>query len=398
MAGRANAISDIERAEHINTGDGIGVKRAAIYIEDSNGNIRNVTESDLAMGGIPANKATDAYDYQALSQTSTYMYVFNEDGNGNWYIQRFLLSTMKSDYTKGTGGYLSVYVNSTSAPSGTLTWGTYDQTFDNVGAESLSFDSLGNLKVNIQSPLETNGAIPVNIQDQHSQIINSYAVKVSGSVMTLASNITLGSYTAVMTAGHTFVNGDTFYIAQDDKSFMATVLNVATNTLTLDTPFDYAFPSASSVVFEVSKHMNVDGSSTTQIFEIATGAASTISLDIYSLRLHIMDNTAMDESTFGGISALTRGLVCRKVSANGSQYFYWNAKTNGELSIMIDNTEYSTKAPSGQYAVMFQWKIRETHGVSIRIEPGDKLELLVQDDLTSLTSMECTVQGHVVTN
>jgi hypothetical protein len=92
-------------------------------------------------GGIPANKATDAYGYQADSLTATYQYYFYEDGAGNWYILRETLSTGVYSYARGTGGYTSVYVDNVSAPSGTPTWGTYDEIFDNVGAESLTFDA-----------------------------------------------------------------------------------------------------------------------------------------------------------------------------------------------------------------------------------------------------------------
>ena len=96
-------------------------------------------------GGIPANKVTDAYSFQALSDTGTYLYVFNEDGNGNWYIARYDSTTLQTSYTKGTGGYLTVYVDATHAPSGSPAWDTYDATFDNVGASSLNYDAFGNL-------------------------------------------------------------------------------------------------------------------------------------------------------------------------------------------------------------------------------------------------------------
>ena len=75
------------------------------------------------------SKPTDAYGYCASSATSTHEYAFFEDKDGNWYIMRETLATEVVDYTKGTGGYDSVYVDKDSAPSGTLTWASYSNTF-----------------------------------------------------------------------------------------------------------------------------------------------------------------------------------------------------------------------------------------------------------------------------
>lgn len=80
-------------------------------------------------GGGGAAKTTDAYGIQAISDTGTYKYFFFEDASGNWYVMRKNLSTSVFDYTKGTGGYITVYVNSTSAPSGSPTYASYGVTF-----------------------------------------------------------------------------------------------------------------------------------------------------------------------------------------------------------------------------------------------------------------------------
>lgn len=107
-------------------------------------------------GGIPATKATDAYAFQATSTTASYVYYFYEDGAANWYILRETIATGVYDYAKGTGGYESVYVNSTSAPSGSPTFDSYEAIFDNTGAGSLSFDSNGYLEVTLSNLEESN--------------------------------------------------------------------------------------------------------------------------------------------------------------------------------------------------------------------------------------------------
>lgn len=120
--------------------------------EDTQLEVKDILQ-DLSIsgigGGIPANKATDAFSYAVTSETVTHTYYFFEDGNGNWYIRRKDKTTGVHDFSKGIGGYESVFVNNTSAPSGSPTWGTYDETFTNVGASSLEFDVDGNLKVTL---------------------------------------------------------------------------------------------------------------------------------------------------------------------------------------------------------------------------------------------------------
>ena len=108
--------------------------------------IVTAVESISSSGGIPANKVTDAYGFQAEAVTVTHNYYFYEDGNANWYIMRNIIADGVYDYAKGTGGYQSVFVDNTSAPSGSQTFDSYEAIFDNVGASSLAFDTDGNLK------------------------------------------------------------------------------------------------------------------------------------------------------------------------------------------------------------------------------------------------------------
>jgi hypothetical protein len=105
-----------------------------------------------AGGGIPANKATDAYGFQAESSTATYTYYYYEDGAGNWYILRETLASGVFDYAKGVGGYASVYTSPTTGPSGSPTFASYDATFENVGAASLAFDPVSRALITLDFP------------------------------------------------------------------------------------------------------------------------------------------------------------------------------------------------------------------------------------------------------
>lgn len=121
---------EIIRAEHIaplKTGDNIQAKRVATYVWNSGtGEWERMTQPG---GSSSSGKATDAYGYQAESNDGTYTYYFFESADTNYYLMREHDTTGQISYAKGTGSYTTVYVDSTSAPSGPPTWGTYGVIF-----------------------------------------------------------------------------------------------------------------------------------------------------------------------------------------------------------------------------------------------------------------------------
>lgn len=74
-------------------------------------------------------KVTDAYGIQAISDDGTYKYFFFEDDSANYYIMRKHKANKVATYTKGTGGYASVYVSPSAGPSGSPTYASYGTTF-----------------------------------------------------------------------------------------------------------------------------------------------------------------------------------------------------------------------------------------------------------------------------
>lgn len=249
-----------------------------------------------------------------------------------------------------------------------------------------------NVQLSISDPSESNSSSSFLEQENRSDIIGYLTYQKVGGDMTLASNSTIATYTLVMTAGHSFSNGDEIRLTEGSNVFRGKVLNVATNTLTLDTPLDFAYTTA-CVVNEVVTNMNVNGSVTPQNFGLYLPATFP-PIDISGFRVNMIDNTAMDDGTFGGIAALTRGVVLRVNRSNGTKKNLGNAKTNSDLSMMIDNIKYSDKAPAGTYGVQFEAKLKEATGSVIRLYPSDSIEIIVQDDLTNLISLKAFFYGH----
>lgn len=112
------------------------VPNYVIPFKDSSGKGTQVQlQSDASVpvtiigGSSSSGKATDAYGIQAISDDGTYKYFFFEDDSANYYVMRKHKTNNTFSYTKGTGGYASVYVSSTAGPSGTPTWADRGATF-----------------------------------------------------------------------------------------------------------------------------------------------------------------------------------------------------------------------------------------------------------------------------
>jgi len=107
----------------------------------------------------------------------------------------------------------------------------------------------------------------------------------------------------------------------------------------------------------------------------------------------------MDDSKFGDIAGgLTNGVLLRQ--NNGEINNIWNVKTNGEFGLLAYDTAYTDKAPAGSEGFRFRntYAGQSKHGVTLRLQPGETLEILIQDDLSGLEVFNVMAQGHIVTD
>lgn len=262
-------------------------------------------------------------------------------------------------------------------------------------------DSGVGVAVSIKSPLESNGAVPVNIQDQHTRILDLKFIQAQGAPTALTVETAEGDKTITVANAAGFVAGNVIgiFCPCGDFYFGQQIGAPAAGVIALDTPIDVVYELGSSVITAI-KNMNVNGSGTTEIFQIGpVGGATGVEIDITRIAGYIQDGSAMDDSLFGALGALANGIVLRK--NNGVMQNIWNAKTNGELAeICTIDFNYTDRAPSGSFGARFRntFAGQTKHGVTIRLEAGDILELLIQDNLTGLEAFTVTAQGHVVTD
>lgn len=241
------------------------------------------------------------------------------------------------------------------------------------------------------------GSLKVSTENQFYRPIALRLNKVVQSGLTLAADTVVDSKTITMTTGHGLVAGDQIIILEENgepQFFFAGVISVLGDVLTLDTIIPYPFNSSIAEVTQYDPDLNKDGSTT--VYKAELRNPFSFPVDVTRLLFHITDATSMDDSKFGGGTALTNGISLRKNISIVENVHYWNVKTNGGFGEIAFDKIYDEKAPAGVYglSVRLTYAGQDKHGVAIRLEQGQAIELLIQDDLTGLLSFSVTAEGH----
>lgn len=241
---------------------------------------------------------------------------------------------------------------------------------------------------------EPDGAIRAQLQDNQAELVGIKVCQFLANI-TLAAPVAIGDYTCTLVAGHGSVAGNIFCLKESGRHYQATILNVATNVVTLDTPMEFAF-TVLAVGFRSNDNMALsNGSVTPAVYRVSPPIGAK--WDLYGFSIGMTDNIAMDDGRFGGIAALTRGLVVRKVDGVYKNIF--NCKTNGDFAFRCDEVRYADKPPAGTgHGISIKKTFSIRHGCVIRLDgsTGDELQFIVQDDLTALSTCRAAVWGHVV--
>ncbi len=242
----------------------------------------------------------------------------------------------------------------------------------------------------------TNGGTNASIIDDDTEPIDTYFAE-SLSQFTLAADTVASGllaaslvYDFTATAGHGIVATDQIVLIEADRTFITYVTNVAGDVITVDTPIDFVFPSGSTGLI-VNTNMAVDGSVTPRIFKVQAGVTPVF---FRRFVMTITDGSSMDDSKFGGIAALTNGLVLRIV--NGFQKSIINVKTNSDLRQWAYDLQYADKAPAGVYGVASRltYAGKEKHGVVLSVSGTSEIQWVVQDDLTGLLTLFQSAMGN----
>lgn len=256
-------------------------------------------------------------------------------------------------------------------------------------------------------PLESNWGIAVNIQDQTTELVDLYISQFIQDLV-VAVNTFIDDYVVTITTVAEPIDWHIVCLKEWNAFYQWVILSHVANStnwdVTLDTPLDYAF-TVSWWYSERSIDLNVDWSVTPQIFDIwpAGGWANTfIEWDVVRVLFTMEDNLQPDWTRFWWIIwGISNWLVLRKKDWLYKNIF--NVKTNWEFADRCYDVAYDDRASNqSDYYV----RIRRTfwgqnkNGVVIRLKAvtSEVLQVIIQDDLTSLLWFRGVVQWHLTTD
>ncbi|OYT15315.1 MAG: hypothetical protein B7C24_13705 [Bacteroidetes bacterium 4572_77] len=324
---------------------------------------------------IPANIIKDYQVIDLDESASPITYICKQNNSGDWLIIKMNeTSELALQYANiSNNGSYTTYTDAHTARA-SLTYQDLDQ-LDFTGA----------------------GTIPVSevYVDYKSQLPADYYIYNIQATPSISSNASIDDEVLTVTSSTGVVAGNVITIYEGTVMFQSLVTATTATTISIGSPLDFAFTTAATVETGLW-NMNVDGSSTTQIFKIKAPIGTSLHVHVFSLTM--LDSTAMDDGKFGGITQLTNGMVGRFV----------NGMTKN-LALIVNNigfyeagfnTEYSSKAPAGQYGFRAKRQMADVNGTVMLINgvDGDEFQIHIRDDLTDLDQFACTISGHMGSN
>jgi hypothetical protein len=219
------------------------------------------------------------------------------------------------------------------------------------------------------------------------------------TTLTVATVIEQYSFTVSSTTG--FIDG-AYVILLDTvggQFFTAQQVGaVVGNVVTVDRPITVTMPIG-AIAIAATDNLNVDGSSTTQVFGITPEDIDVnVYYDITRIIITMVTTNPCNLSTFGDIATgITNGITIQH--SNGLLFNVFNAKTNADFSALAyDLTFHGALNPAqGQDGLVCRitFNGKNKMGAVIRIGPGEDLRCLINDDLTSLLRFSIMAEGHI---
>lgn len=220
-------------------------------------------------------------------------------------------------------------------------------------------------------------------------IVNLYMYR-QDATPSLTSNTSVGDKILSIDSNTNVSDGDAITLYEGSRIFQSLVVSSTANSVTIQSGVDYGFTT--DVTIEVGPwNMAVNGSSSEQTFILKSPPSSNYV--IKSVNGSILDQTAMDDSLFGGLSELSNGIV---LSLENDK--------NRQFALIVNNTgffengftiEYASKAPAGYYGFRYRKSLDIMHGVVIVIDTDSTLKLIIRDNLSDLDQFTMSILGYV---
>lgn len=258
-----------------------------------------------------------------------------------------------------------------------------------------------------QIPGGLDGVSPVEKVDQTTRWNDLYFVQALGPPAQLTATAVIGEspgFNRVINVSSVanISIGDWLIIAEstlgEPRFQAAEVESISTLAVTLTTMVAFAFPTGTNVI-STTRDMNVDGSTTPQIFSIQAGG--DFQIDITRILMACTTTDIVDLSKFADIAGgLARPMYLR-VKENGDFSNKAQIKTNFDfVKYAFDWTPYAQTNPvQGQNGFGWRFSLNgdDKHGAVTRITGDDQtLQWVIQSDLTTILDLQSIGALHEV--
>jgi len=242
--------------------------------------------------------------------------------------------------------------------------------------------------------------VDANVQDQTTRPIDIMVNQILDiSSYGLAVTPTINTYTITLNTTTGLSPGDKIAFLEQNgmpQIYFAYIKSISVNTITLNRPIPFNFSTNETTIFTFNNQLNVDGSITPQVFTLTN--VFDQSFDIVRFNFKCTDDVEMHDGLFCGVDILENGIELRKWSNDGYYINYFNIRNNAKWGLLAFDVAYTDKGKPPDDTYGFGSRLtyggQSKHGVVIRIEPGERIELVVQDDLTDIGGASLMVEGH----
>lgn len=244
------------------------------------------------------------------------------------------------------------------------------------------------------------GALNVHSADVHTAIINTQFDQHQATTTTFAVAASAGATSFTVSSVVGFAVNDFIHIANAAGDVAELVhpeiTAIVGNVITIDRPLDNGYIIGDSVI---KTYINIATTAGT----LAAPQSFTVQPldgDVWHLTrilIEMTHTTAGDNGLFGDLTALTNGVVLRRydgATSSFSTFTIW--KTNSDIVTDMYDVTYSARSGGGgAYGTNCRGTFKNADAI-VKLDGavGDYLQILVQDDLTSLTSFRVKAQGH----
>lgn len=240
-------------------------------------------------------------------------------------------------------------------------------------------------------------ALNVHEAHVHHLPVNEFFHAHTGVATTIAVASAVNDTSIEVVSAIGFVIGDFLQIENGViETTFPVITNIVGNVFTLDRPLNHAYSIGDSVEV-ILIDMSVVGS-------LAAPVSYKLSPDpnqvwhVMSFIISATFTTAADDSLFGNLTALTNGVVLRGYDGTTGTYrTFTNWKSNSDIKLDMYDVPYTDKAGAGLFGMNGNGAIYIRTGAvpELNGSAGDYLEILIQDNVSGLSSLKLKGQGHL---